>query len=103
MSDQRKIRADARQGFHQFAMHLYQSYLQGHKEEEAKQLVAESIKEQLRLFMDSDSSYGDVREIISQKMDELTPKRFSTNDYDEQMYWAEKLSVLEKAMEILAE
>lgn len=101
MSDQRKLRADARQGFHQFAMHLYQSYLQTHSEKEAKQLVGESIKEQLRLFMGSDAGYGDIGEVIQGRIDELKEGLDSAEGYDQQMYYAEQIETLEKTLEIL--
>lgn len=102
MSDQRKLRADAKQGFHQFAMHLYQSYLQTHTEKEAKQLVGESIKEQLGLFMDSATGYGDVNEVIESKIREFAKERMANpDDYDIQMYYSEKIQALKKAQEIL--
>lgn len=101
MSDQRKLRADAKQGFHQFSMHLYQSYLQTHKEKEAKQLVAESIKEQLGLFMGAGTGYGAVDEVIQGHIDNLKEGLANAEGYDQQMYYAEQIETLERALEIL--
>lgn len=102
MSDQRKLRSDAKQGFHQFAMHLYQSYLQSHSEKEAKLMVAESIKEQLGLFMGSDAGYGDVAEVISKKIIVLKEQLHSSGyNYDLQMKLSEQIDALEKTQELL--
>jgi hypothetical protein len=101
VSDQRKRRTELRQGFLQFSMQMYESYRESHTDEEAKSLVAESIKEQLGLFMGSDSFSGDLKEVIDKKLEELTNNRFGTNDYDQQMFLSEKIDTLLKAKEIL--
>jgi len=46
MSDQRKARAELRQGLHQFLMQLYFSYTESMGKEEATKAVQEVLTEQ---------------------------------------------------------
>ncbi len=102
MSDQRKLKSEARQGFYQFAMHLYQLYKQTYTEDESKALVVEAIKEQLRLFMASDSSLGEASIVIRQRIELLREKLGKVKgDYDMEMRYGEMLDTLEKALGIL--
>lgn len=100
MSEQRRSRQELRQGLHQFVMLMYQSYLESQTEDEAKSLVADAIKEQLRLFMGSTSS-GETEELVQKKLGELDKELKGAESYDEQMYFAEKIDTLQQALEIL--
>lgn len=102
MSEQRRKRQELRQGFHQFAMSMYQSYLETHSEDEAKSMVADAIKEQLGLFMADDATFGlSVKSVINKKLEELTKGFEQASDYDSQMYLSEKIDTLTAALAIL--
>lgn len=51
MSEQRKMRAELRQGLHQFLMQLYFSYTQTLNKKEAVQQIAEVLSEQYEYFI----------------------------------------------------
>jgi ABC-type antimicrobial peptide transport system ATPase subunit len=102
MSEQRKKRQELRQGFHQFAMGMYQSYLETHNVDEAKVIVAEAIKEQLRLFMADEPTYGEsVKDIINARVEEFTAILNQSEGYDQQLFYSEKIDTLTGALEIL--
>lgn len=83
-------------------MGMYQSYLEGHTEEESKQIVAEAIKEQLRLFMVDDQTFGEsVKDVINTKLSELNKQLGEADNYDAQMFLSEKIDTLTGALEIL--
>jgi hypothetical protein len=84
---------------------MYESYRASHNDEEAKRLVAESIKEQLGLFMGSDSVSSGAKEVIDKKIKELqaelTEITQGYDNYDMQMYVSEQISTLQEAKKIL--
>ena len=103
MSDQRRYRQELRQGFHQFAMGMYHSYLETHTPKEAEAFVIEAINEQLRLFMADEPSFGEsVTETINQKIKEFQDQVTKTSNFDEQMRLSEKIDTLKNALEILS-
>jgi hypothetical protein len=99
MSEQRHLRQELRQGLHQFVMHMYQSYLTSGTEVEAKQLVSEAIKEQLRLF--DGSQVQDTAGEMRMKIEELNQELNKDTSYDHQLYYADKIDALQNALEIL--
>jgi hypothetical protein len=99
MSEQRHLRQELRQGLHQFVMHMYQSYLKTGTEDEAKILVSEAIKEQLRLF--DGSKVQDTASEIKMKIEELTQELNKDTSYDHQMYYVGKIDTLQSGLEIL--
>lgn len=102
MSDQRRLRAEMRQGLHQFIMHMYQSYLESNSEEKAKELVAECIKEQLSFFTSLEATPEGISSFFNQKISELDALlKECQGDFDKQMYYAEKIDTLQEALTIL--
>lgn len=100
MSDQRRFRQDLRQGLTQFTMQMYQSYLEGHSEDEAKKLTGEAIQEQLGLFIESSAS-DSLRELFDKKLIEIVQQAEKSTDFDEQTYLEHQHGILIEAMEIL--
>ena len=101
MSQQRKMRAELKQGLHQFLMQLYMSYTESIGQEEAKKLTLECIEEQYEYFNPDGLVGKSAKEIVEDKIKELTNKMESSNDYDTQLYFAEKIDILQSALEIL--
>lgn len=101
MSEQRKYRAELKQGLYQFLMQLYTSYAESHGQDEAKKLVSECIEEQYRYFSPDGIQKSSVKEELSSKIEELTHQLESCKDFDTQIYYAEKVDVLQAALEAL--
>lgn len=101
MSDQRKYRAELKQGLHQFLMQMYMSYSESMGQEEAREILSECIEEEYEYFNQSSVNKSSVKEALSAKIQELTDKVNSTKDYDAQMFYAEKVDALEAALEAL--
>jgi predicted RNA-binding protein with EMAP domain len=101
MSDQRKVRAELKQGLHQFLMQLYLNYSQTHGQDEAKELVQECIDEEYKYFNPDGLKVASAKEELSAKVKELVDKIDSTDDYDTQLYYAEKVDALQAAIEAL--
>lgn len=101
MSDQRKARAELKQGLHQFLMQLYVNYSQSQGVDEAKELVQECIDDEYKYFNPDGLKKSSAKEELSAKIKELTDKVDSTKDYDTQLYYAEKVDALQAALDIL--
>ena len=101
MSDQRKVRQELRQGLHQFLMHMYTSYSESNSEVDAKGLVLESIEEQYAFFSPDTIATKSAKEVIEQKIEELSEFVQEQADYDTQLYYAEKIDALKAAIEVL--
>ncbi len=101
MSEQRRVRAEIKQGMHQYLMHMYMSYLQSHNEDEAKALVQEVLQEELQHFNLESVSATSAKEELLSKVSELKSKLEKASDYDSQMYYAEQIDALESSIEIL--
>lgn len=101
MSDQRKVRQELRQGLHQFLMQTYSSYCQSHSQEDAKALVRECIEQQYEYFAEGSIASGDAKDVLQAKVDELTKIMGEQQDYDSQLYFAEKIDTLTGAIELL--
>jgi polyhydroxyalkanoate synthesis regulator phasin len=101
MSDQRKERAELKQGLHQFLMQLYVNYSQSLGRDEAKALVQECIDEEYKYFNPEGLKKNSAKEELSAKIKELTDKVDSTRDYDTQLYYAEKIDALQAALDAL--
>ena len=101
MSEQRRVRSELKQGLHQFLMQLYMSYTETKGQDEAKKLVMEVLEEQYRYFSQNGIAESSMKEVLTNKIHELTVKMESVGDYDEQIYFSEKIDVLQAAMGIL--
>lgn len=102
MSDQRRYRQELKQGLHQFVMTMYQSYLETNSVDQAKVLVNEAIKEQQRLFMADDPTFGEsAKEVITRQIQDLKLILDKAQTYDTQMQLAEKIDTLSDALDIL--
>lgn len=103
VSEQRRLRKELRQGLHQFLMQLYTSFLENHNEIDAKQIVAEEIEECYRMFQPESASQKTAQNLLEEKAAELTKIMESYNDYDTQLFYAEKVDALNAAIEVLKE
>jgi uncharacterized coiled-coil DUF342 family protein len=101
MSEQRKIRAELKQGLHQFLMQMYMSYTESQGQDEAKKLVCECIEEQYEYFSPDGFGKTSAKEELTAKIQELTDKMESITDYDMQLYYAEKIDSLQAAIDVL--
>jgi len=100
LSEQRKKRTELNQGLHQFLMSLYMSYTENMNEEDAKKLVLNAIEEQYAYFSQQSLSSSLVQEALTEKITQLKNEIDSADDYDTQMYIAEKVDALEAAMRV---
>lgn len=82
-------------------MQLYASYLDTLTEEEAKQVVAEEIKEQYQLFSGEGIEASMVLRVLREKHQEVEELMKKQVDYDGQLFYAEKLDALNSAIEVL--
>lgn len=103
MSEQRRMRAELRQGLHQFLMSLYKSYSQSLNHEQAVEQIKECIKEEYQYFtkqslQDEDSSF-DFNTIIRQ----LEKAAKKEQDAYKQMDLYTKMETLSTAQEIIQE
>ena len=101
MSEQRRLRSELRQGLHQFLMQMYTAYTSTMTEEEAKELIQSIIEEQYEYFSTEKIQALSAKEALAEKVQELTDKIESVKDYDTQLYYAEKIDVLQTALEVL--
>lgn len=102
MSDQRKVRAELKQGLHQFLMQLYVSYSESESINEAKELVLECIEEEYEYFNPNTTlKSSSAKEELSAKIQEIVDKIDSSSDYDTQLYYAEKVDALQAAIDVL--
>lgn len=101
--DLQSYRTQLRQGLHQYLMMMYESYRPEIGEEKAKQEVLKCIEEMYTYFNSGGVTGNQVFEFIQMRIDDLTYKMNSAQDYDEQMYYGERVSTLENALEILKE
>jgi hypothetical protein len=92
-----------RQGFHQFMMHMYQSYLQSNSEQKAKEIVAECIKEQLNLLIGDDFLSSSECAKLKERKEALDKELAASDNYDMQLYLAEKIDTLQGAIDIMTE
>jgi hypothetical protein len=102
MSEQRRYRAELRQGLHQFLMQMYSTYLESHSEEDAKKIVSEILAEQVTFFGGVGSiDSAPLQDVIQSKIKEFDTKLRASSDYDEQMYYTDQIDVLSRAIAIL--
>lgn len=103
MSEQRKMRADLRQGLHQFLMQLFFSYNQTMDKKMVVEQIAEILNEQHQYFtgveMKGSSTTIEELEELAKKYEQ---KAKSSAEYEEQMRYHEDLDILLKARDILA-
>lgn len=81
-------------------MSLYISYTENMNEEDAKKLVLNAIEEQYAYFSQQSLSSSLVQEALTEKITQLKNEIDSADDYDTQMYIAEKVDALEAAMRV---
>lgn len=82
-------------------MQMYTSYAENHKQLDAKILMLEVIEEEYKFFSSEALAEGTARQSLDSKITELQTKLSKTSDYDTQMYYAEKIDLLQSAIEIL--
>lgn len=83
-------------------MQLYTSYTQTQGQDEAKKLVLEAIEEQYEYFSPEGTlQAASAKDILTEKIQEITDKMESIADYDMQLYYAEKVDALQSALEAL--
>ena len=100
MSEQRKMRAELRQGLHQFLMQLFFSYSQTLDKQAATEQIAEVLKEQYEYFTGigmPTQSDSEIKELASK----LEKQASATTDFELQMRYLEDMETLLKAHEIL--
>jgi predicted RNA-binding protein with EMAP domain len=101
MSEQRRVRSELRQGLHQFLMQLYMSYSETQGADEAKKLVLEALEEQYQYFSPDGVQKTSAKDVLTDKIKELTDKMEDLKDYDMQLYYAEKVDALQAALDAL--
>lgn len=104
MSEQRKMRAELKQGLHQFTMSLYQSYLQSLSHEQATELIVQCLEEEHGYYSQKPLSKPEVTlppftlETHIQQVEQLAKKEDSP---DKQFEFYNDLETLLSAKEIL--
>ena len=71
--------------------------------EEAKKMVADIIEEYYRYFSPETLTKKDAIQVIEEKIKAFTDLLNQQADYDHQLYYAEKIDLLEEALHILKE
>lgn len=103
MSEQRRMRAELRQGLHQFLMTLYRSYSQSLDHERAVEQIGKCIKEEFQYFtkqsLPEENSSFDFKTII-QQLEKAAKKE---PDAYKQMELYTKVETLSNAQEIIQE
>lgn len=104
MSEQRKMRAELRQGLHQFLMQLYVSYTQTMNKREAVDCISEVMKEEHEYFTGAElpDSSG-VFEELTELSKSYEAKAKTTNDYNEQLTYYSKVEAISDVLDILKE
>lgn len=103
MSEQRRVRAELKQGLHQYLMGMYMSYTESQGLDEAKKLVLEIIEEEYQYFSPDGIKTISAKDVLTEKAKELTDKMESVTDYDQQIWYAEKLDALNAALDIMTQ
>ena len=101
--DRHTYRAQLKQGLGQFLLQMYDSYRQEFGEEKSKKIILDCIEEMYLYFSEEGVSTKQALEVVQKKINYYTEKMEQEDDYDTQMYYGEKISRLESAMEILKE
>ena len=103
MSQQRRMRAELKQGLHQFLMSLYKSYSESLNHEQAVEQIGQCIKEEFEYFtkesLSEENSSFDFNTII-QQLEKLARKEL---DAYKQMELYTKIETLSSAQEIIQE
>lgn len=95
MSEQRRLRSETKQGLHQFLMRLYVSYHDSMTETESKEAIQEILEEQYRFFSPVEIHERSVKQVLTERKEELTTKMESSTGFDEQMWLAEKIDAMQ--------
>ena len=77
------------------------SYTETKGQDEAKKLVSEIIEEQYQYFNPDGIQESSTKEVLADKIKQLTDKMESITDYDMQVYYAEKVDALQTAIDAL--
>lgn len=101
MSEQRRLRAELRQGLHQFLMSLYKSYSNSMSHEGAVEIISACLNEEFKYFtkqhIESESNFD-----LSDSMKQLEQLARKEKDSVKQHELYEELETLVSAQEILA-
>lgn len=102
LSEQRRLRAELKQGLHQYLMGMYMSYTESQGPDEAKQLVLQIIEEEYQYFSPEGIKTTSAKDVLTEKAQELTDKMESLKgDYDMQIWYAEKLDAVNAALDVI--
>lgn len=101
MSDQRRIRAELKQGLLQFLMTTYNSYRQSLGHEEAVQQIGICIKEQYEFFT-KETMVEESAHDFSTILKSLEERAKKERDAVKQHEYYEDLEILSSAQEILS-
>lgn len=82
-------------------MSLYVSYTESQGQDEAKELVLEAIEEQYQYFSPDTLNKASAKDVLTDKIKELSSKIEECGDFDSQVYYAEKVDALQLALEVL--
>jgi polyhydroxyalkanoate synthesis regulator phasin len=99
LSEQRRLRSELRQGLHQFLMSMYMSYTETMGQDEAKEIVLQVIEEEYKYFSPDGMQTKSAKDVLTDKIQELTDKLETIKDFDSQVYYAEKIDALQAALE----
>lgn len=101
MSEQRRTRAELRQGLHQFLMQIYMSYTETMSQDDAKKVILSVIEEQYEYFSPDSIAMSSTKQVLISRIQELTEKMDAAGDFDTEIYLAEKVDSLQTALDIL--
>jgi hypothetical protein len=102
MSEQRKMRAELRQGLHQFLMQLYLSYTQSGDKRAAIDQIVEVLHEQHEYFTGTAMvTKSGAEEELAELAKQFEAKAKATSDYEEQMTYYHNVEALNLALDIL--
>lgn len=104
MSEQRRLRAELKQGLHQFLMTLYMSYKETASHDESLTNVREVIEEELKYFSDPSKSVNTSKEKEKSLTDyilSLEKKATKEENHDIQFQLHQELETLMSAQEII--
>lgn len=100
MSNQRRMRAELRQGLHQFLMQLFFSYSESLGKQEAMDMILEVLDEQYTYFAGESKPKAST---LSDTARQIEAEARDCQSYDEQMRLYDYVETLVKAQEILEE
>lgn len=102
MSEQRRIRAELKQGLHQFVMTLYNSYRQTNQHDAAIEQIGECLKEEFEYFTKQPLIKKETTSSLQAHIKELEQRARRERDSSEQHALYQDLETLVNAQEIMS-